>query len=188
MNEHACTKSTTQAEDRPILLKQLASELGFHTSAVRKSVVRRGFIPFRLSSGENKPLYLSASDAEALKQQIDNERSDRIVAGPDIHTPKTGGVYFVEVPSYEGITRVKIGWSDNFTDRFSSYRTIVPDLRVKAVWQTNDAWCERAAIKCADQIGRRVHQELFEFDDNDAALSLLSDLFEKFGIATKASL
>lgn len=95
------------------------------------------------------------------------------------------GVYFIEIPSYEGINRIKIGWSDNLTDRLSTYRTIIPDLRVKAVWQTIDAWCERAALKCAKRLGRRIHQELFEFDDADSVLAELTDLFSKMGIENK---
>ena len=53
--------------DRPVSLKQLADELGFHSSSIRKIVVRRGFTPFRLSEGKNKPLYLKATDAESFK-------------------------------------------------------------------------------------------------------------------------
>lgn len=144
--------------DRPVSLKQLADELGFHSSSIRKIVVRRGFTPFRLSEGKNKPLYLKATDAESFKQQIYNEQNNKVSPEAGISSSKISGVYFIEVPSYEGENRIKIGWSDNLSDRLSTYRTIIPDLRVKAVWQTSDAWCERAALKCAERLGRRVHQ------------------------------
>jgi len=171
--------------DRPVSLKQLADELGFHSSSIRKIVVRRGFTPFRLSEGNNKPLYLKASDAESFKQQILNEQNNKITPKAGISTSNISGVYLIEVPSYEGKNRVKIGWSDNLSDRLSTYRTLIPDLRVEAVWQTSDAWCERAALKCAERLGRRVHQELFEFEDISSVLSELNDLFFKMGIKNK---
>jgi hypothetical protein len=174
--------------DRPVSLKQLAEELGFHTSSVRKVVVRRGFVPFSLSEGKNKPLFLKPEDAESFKQQIENERNNSVVAKVGISPSRISGVYFIEVPSYEGINRIKIGWSDNLSDRLSAYRTIVPDLRVKAFWQTTDAWCERAALKCAERLGKRIHQELFEFEDTDAVLSELTELFLKMGIENKHQL
>lgn len=171
--------------DRPVSLKQLADELGFHSSSIRKTVIRRGFTPFRLSEGKNKPLYLKATDAKSFKQQIFNEQNNKVAPKECISSSKVRGVYLIEVPSYEGENRFKIGWSDNLSDRLSTYRTIVPDLRVKAVWQTSDAWCERAALKCAEKLGRRVHQELFEFENFNSALTELNDLFSKMGIRNK---
>ena len=178
-------ETSNKEYERPVSLKQLAEELGFHTSAVRKAVVRRGFTPFRLSKGTNKPLFLNFTDAETFKQQIENERTNKVLPKEENLSSKTSGVYFIEVPSYDGIVRIKIGWSDNLSDRFATYRTLIPDLRVKAIWQTSDVWCERAALKCVERLGRRVHQELFEFEDSNSALKELIELFLKLGIETK---
>ncbi len=68
--ENMMTETSDNTKNRPVSLKQLAEELGFHTSSVRKTVVRRGFVPFRLSEEKNKPLFLSHEDAELFKQQI----------------------------------------------------------------------------------------------------------------------
>lgn len=171
--------------ERPVSLKQLAEEVGFHTSAVRKAVVRRGFHPFRLSEGNNKPLFLRRRDAELFRQQIESERNNSVLAGVSVSPSRISGVYFIEVPSYEGINRIKIGWSENLADRLSTYRTIVPDLRVKGFWQTTDAWCERAALRCAERSGKRVHEELFEFEDADSILAELTDLFSKMGLENR---
>lgn len=176
---------TETLNNRLVSLKQLAEELGFHTSSVRKAVIRRGFTPFRLSEEKNKPLFLKHEDAELFKQQIENERNNAVVSGISISPSRISGVYFIEVPSYEGVIRVKIGWSDNLSDRLSTYRTIIPDLRIKAFWQTTDAWRERAALKCAERKGRRIHQELFEFEDIESVLIELTDLFSKMGIENK---
>ena len=183
--ENIMTETPDDTNNRPVSLKQLAEELGFHTSSVRKTVVRRGFIPFRLSEEKNKPLFLSYEDADLFKQQIKNERDNAVVSKIGISPSRISGVYFIEVPSYEGAIRVKIGWSDSISERLSTYRTIIPDLRVKAVWQTTDAWCERAALKCAEKRGRRIHQELFEFEDIESVLFDLTDLFLKIGMENK---
>ena len=173
--------------DKPVLLKQIANDLGFHASSIRKAIVRRGYVPFRLSGEPNKPLFLRGCDAEAFTSQILLERAHSFTPDKPTTTARISGVYFVEVPSYDGIIRIKIGWSDNFSERYSTYRTIVPDLRVMGFWATTDAWTERAALKCADNLGRRIHQELFEFEDNVKALDHINDLFQKLGINNKVS-
>lgn len=178
-------ETPNNTDNRPVSLKQLAEQLGFHTSSIRKAIVRRGFTPFRLSEDKNKPLFLKYEDAELFKQQIENERNNAVFSGISISPSRISGVYFIEVPSYEGTIRVKIGWSDNLSDRLSTYRTIIPDLRIKAVWQTTDTWCERAALKCAERKGRRVYQELFEFEDIESVLTELTDLFSKMGMENK---
>lgn len=185
LRRQTMTETIDNTNNRHVSLKQLAEELGFHTSSVRKTVVRRGFTPFRLSEEKNKPLFLTHEDAELFKQQIENERNNAVVSKIGISHSRISGVYFIEVPSYEGAIRVKIGWSDSISDRLSTYRTIIPDLRIRAVWQTVDAWCERAALKCAENKGRRIHQELFEFEDIESVLSDLTDLFLKMGMTNK---
>ncbi len=179
------TETSNSANNPLVSLKQLAEELGFHTSSVRKAAARRGFIPFRLSEAKNKPLFLKQDDADIFKKQIENERNNAVVSGIGISPSRISGVYFIEVPSYEGAIRVKIGWSDCLSDRLSTYRTIIPDLRIRAVWQTTDGWCERAALKCAERKRRRVHQELFEFEDIESVLIELIELFSKIGMEDK---
>jgi hypothetical protein len=179
------SETSNKGFDRPISLKQLAEELGHHPSSIRKMVVGRGFVPFRLREGKNKPLFLKLTDAESFKRQIESEHNNTIIPKKEVHDTKFSGVYFIEIPSYDGVIRVKIGWSDKLSDRFATYRTIIPDLRVKAIWPTSDAWCERAALKCAERLGLRVHQELFEFEDSNSALTELNELFLKLGIKNK---
>lgn len=164
-----------------VSLKQIAGEIGFHPSSIRKAAVTRGFRPFRLSDGNNKPLFLKYEDAMSLKGQILNERSNAIASNSSTFKSKMSGVYLIEVPSFSGKNRIKIGWSDSLNNRIATYRTIVPDLIVRATWLTSDSWCERAAIKCAERLGRKVHTELFEFDDVDGFIRELADLFLRIG-------
>jgi hypothetical protein len=167
-------------------LTTIAAQLGYGAKGFTRAVVTRGFKPFQLKSGSNQPYYLTDADASALKKIISEERF-RVANPIEIERGTGGGVYFIEVPSYGGELRVKIGWADKFSDRFSDYRTIVPELRVCAVWRTNDRWTERMAHKVAQGLGRRVSPELFVFDDNAAALSKLKTIFETIGVGCSDS-
>jgi hypothetical protein len=90
--------------------------------------------------------------------------------------------YAVRVPSFGGRDRVKIGWTDKFTDRLSTYRSVIPDLHVLALWPTDKQWTEKMALLRASQIGVSVFAELFEFDDTAAAVKDLNRLFGELGI------
>jgi len=170
------------SDNKFISLKQLADEIGFNASSIKKTVVRRGFTPFQLEEGSNKPFYLKSKDADIFKQKIIDENKNRIKV-KKTHTI-ISGVYFVSVPSFKGVDRFKIGWSNDVYERLSTYRTIIPDLKIIAIWQTSYSWCEKAALKCAEQLGKRVHQELFEFRNTEIAYAELDSLFMKMGIKT----
>lgn len=148
---------------------------------MRRTVERRGFVP--IAVGKRRQNYLTAEDAEALRAAIADERSYRI--SPQISEVPSGtsGVYAVAAPSYDGTVRVKIGWSERMAERFATYRTLIPDLQVLAIWPTGEQWAERAALLCASQNGRRVGEELFEFADTPAALEVLGALFASMGIS-----
>lgn len=169
--------------DKPVSLKQLAGELGFHVGSIKKSVEARGFKPFRLTEGNTKPLYLSREDADLFKEQIENERTHKIQ--PEKVHQSLSGVYCIEVASFTG-RRIKIGWSDNINARLSTYRTIMPDLIVHAVWPSKDQYLERMALAYAVQHSIQVFEELFEIDDIRAFLDDLNSIFEKLNISNIA--
>lgn len=169
-------------DNRPRRLVDLAAELGFCSSSFLKAVRRRGFEPFQLQKGQSKPYYLSREDADALRQKLDDEKYHRIVPEEEIAPTGLSGIYAVEVPAYDGTIRVKIGWSDNVADRLNTYRTIVPDLRVSRIWPCAAKWYEQMALTWADNNGKRVGQEIFQFENNNDSLSALDNLFASFGL------
>ncbi|WP_200240371.1 GIY-YIG nuclease family protein [Thiohalocapsa halophila] len=182
MNEEV---AGTTSDDRPRRLTEIASALGKNPTGFLKFVRRRGFEPFKLQEGQNKPYYLTAQDAEVFLQRVKDE--ERLVPFPETETVSSGvsGVYAVEVPGYDGSTRIKIGWSDNIAERLNTYRTIIPDLRVLRVWLCYADWFERMTLAWAEKNGTQIGQELFEFEDKREALSSLDDLFANFGIEAK---
>ena len=176
------TEENEISGDRPILLRDIADKFGRSTSGLLKLARRRGFEPFKLQEGQNKPNFLSAQDAKTLSQQLVDEENYRVTTGQEEAPTGLSGVYVIEIPSYDGSIRLKIGWSDNVADRLDTYRTIVPDLRVSRIWRCPGNWCERMVLAWAGHNGNQISQEIFVFEDNDAALSSLDDLFVSFGI------
>lgn len=127
---------------RHVPLKDLAAEVGYSQNGFARALKNRGFNPYQLKAASNAPYFVSYEDAESFKNLIKNENE---LIGQPLTKPeelRSGGVYLVEVPSYVGRRRFKLGWADCFKDRLSTYRTIVPDLRVLSLWHTNDRWIE----------------------------------------------
>ena len=96
-------KETTK---RLVSVRLLAAETGY-SHGIKRSLLSRGIKPFQLKRAQNAPYYISADEAEAFKKAVDDER--RLIFKPsDKPLPQgLGGVYCVEVPSYEGRIRVK---------------------------------------------------------------------------------
>lgn len=141
------TDASGSPDERPIQLKDVAAKTGYNPASFLKAAIRRGFKPFKLKKGQSSPYYLQAKDAAHLQRVLEGERYHRIL--PEEIDVQTGfcGVYAIEVPSYQGIIRLKIGWSDKIDERLSTYRTIVPDLRVLRIWTCSGNWCERMGEK-----------------------------------------
>ncbi len=176
------TEENGFSDGRPIRLRDIAAKAGRPSRSFDRVARRCGYEPFKLQEGKNKPYFLSPQDAKALIQKLEDESNYRVI--PDQKKAPTGlsGVYAIEIPSYEGSIRLKIGWSDNVADRLDTYRTIVPDLRVSRIWPCLENWYERMALKWAEMNCRQIGQEIFDFEDNDAALSSLDDPFVSLGI------
>ena len=181
------TETNQYLDDRPERLADLAAQLGFNPAGFLKVVRRRGFEPFKLQEGSNKPYYLSANDAESLRRKLEDERHYRFVPTSKDRPTGLSGVYAIEVPAYDGSTRIKIGWSESVNDRLNTYRTIVPDLRVLRVWPCTASWYEQMALTWANKNGRRIGEEIFEFDDNQVSLSSIDELFASLGIGSQVT-
>ena len=141
------TEENGYSDDRPIRLRDIAAKVGQNPNGFLRAARRRGYEPFKLREGKNKPYFLSPQDAKALIQKFEDE--SKYLVNQDQKNAPTGlsGVYVIEVPSYDGSTRLKIGWSDKVADRLDTYRTIVPDLRVLRIWPCVENWYERMALK-----------------------------------------
>jgi len=168
--------------DPPVLLRKIAEKFNIGTGSLVRYAKRRGFEVFKPLKGQNKPNFLSAQDARALSQLMEDERNFKVT--PDQKKAPSGlsGVYVIQSPSYDHSIRLKIGWSDNVAERLDTYRTLVPDLRVSRIWRCPGNWCERMVLEWAKHNGKQISPEIFEFEDNDAALSSLDDLFVRIGI------
>jgi T5orf172 domain len=172
----------SQDKKSPVALVRLAEELKISSTGMKKFVIRRGIKPFQLYKGQSKPYFISEEDANKLRERIENDKNNSVSPVDQKPEPNTGGVYLIEVPSYDGINRIKIGWADNFEERLSTYRTILPDLKIRVIWHTMDRWMERMAHRRASLIGNRVHSELFTFENTERAIEEIKEMFSKVGI------
>ena len=165
-------------ERKDVRLVDLGAELGL--SGPKKWCARRDLDIFQRGSHQNSPWFISAADADKARElKVDD---DSFIPANKSAPSGISGVYAVEVPSFSGQTRIKIGWSDNIHGRLSTYRTIIPDLKIQKIWPTTEKWTEQYALKWAKANGDTIHTELFTFDDPAQRLTDLGDHFKAIGI------
>ena len=178
-------KENPNPDKQPIRLLDFAAEFGLNKVGKKKFVTRRGFEPFKRQQGQSKPNYISWDDAQELRKILQDEKDHRIPPSKEDFPTGLSGVYAIEVPAYGGSVRIKIGWSENIHERLSTYRTIVPDLRVLRMWPCTDNWHEKMALSYARNNGRHIGQELFEFDNSEVALEAIDKLFSSLGVKSQ---
>lgn len=163
-----------------ISLVELSAKSGI--KKIKPSVISKGFKPFQLEEGSNKKYFLTKKDGEEYIRMVKEEKDNKPKNNATDIASKTSGIYCIEVPSFDGTTRIKIGWSTDIKERINDYRTIVPDLRVRATFCTHLRWCENLALRLAECHGRKIHTELFEIVDYDDYISELFEILEKLEI------
>jgi hypothetical protein len=152
-----------QENETPILLKDMAKELGLEKSWIRKMIKRLGLnaIQVRLpETGNQSCLALSPADYEFLKQH----RKDRGFDSQKSFKPLDENLYIVEIDPEMRPGRIKVGISGNPEGRFSSYRTTNPGMVALRIYPAPMA-CEGYLIALADLHGERVGAELFDMAD-----------------------
>jgi len=180
----------TEDKSRPIKVADIANKLGKNPGIIKKMLVSRNITPFKFKDGQNSPWFISLDDAQRFETLLEDEAAGYIYRLDDVvpEDSSLSGVYVVEVPTFDNHTRIKIGWSDKIAQRISTYRTIVPDLRVIAIWYTNKSHNEQVALDIArnhisnSSRGTQVFQELFEFDDQNVVIEKIKNVFLEMGL------
>jgi hypothetical protein len=184
MSEHA--------EKRPVRVADLANKIGKNPGIVKRMLDSRSIAAFKLKEGQNTPWFVSLDDAQRFETLLSNEADGVYYRPADKKQDERSlsGVYLIEVPSFGNQTRLKIGWSEKISDRIATYRTIVPDLRIIAIWYTNKSHNEQVALDIARNHlmagsgGNQVFQELFEFADQQVVVNRIKDVFLAMGLSS----
>jgi hypothetical protein len=178
---------TARSHDCPVLLKDLARQIGAHRSGFKRALENRGYSVFEVrasSSGNQKTLAISREDAERFRAEREAEIVHDVVARQA--SPDKGFVYAVEVDPEMRPGRIKVGWSMNIAQRLATYRAIAPDLRVVGLWRADGQFLEQTALLVARRDGTRIGQELF--DNCEGLISALELMFLLLGIENVASI
>ena len=128
---------------QPILLSDLARELGMHKSHARKYAIKQGvsFLQVRtIASRGQYTLALSEQDAAKVRQ------SRLADFGPvDASETDKGWLYVMQVIPDLDPLRVKLGFAVDVPRRLDQHRTILPGVQLVTTWPCR-AWWERTAI------------------------------------------
>jgi hypothetical protein len=125
-------------------------------------------------SGGQLTLTVSSSEAALIRRT----RTEQGFSGT--HSPienEVGFFYFIQlVPELEP-RRIKLGFADNVANRLQQHRTSAPTAKVLKYWPCRRTW-ERTAIDAvAAAGGALILNEVFEFQDVEAAIQRADQFF-----------
>ena len=162
-----------------VTLKELAAELGLDKSNVRKYVLRQGFVPVSIRTGDSAnqaTLALTPEDAEAV-------RALRIKQGfaATFRAPLENGngfFYVIQVVPDLDPLRVKLGWTSNTSSRLDAHRTAAPTAQLVKEWPCRKAW-EIAAIHSVVRTDcTNIGNEVYRCGDLDALVERCEAFFD----------
>lgn len=165
-----------------IPLKQLAHQLQIDRSTMLKLVkrLRLNVVDYRSTdTGNQSAKAISKEDADFV---INHRRSNGF--GVDTFNKEYQQQNFLYIIDLDPqLCRIKVGTTNCAADRFASYTIINPFLKVLLLIEA-PASCEGFLIALADKRGKRIGQELFEFErerldkfvaDFESAMKLLTN-------------
>ena len=169
-----------------ISLKALAAELGMDRSHARRYVLNLGIIPAKrrtVDSGGQLTLTVSAPEAELIRRT----RSEQGFSGAQGAVEnETGFFYVIQLIPELDPKRIKLGFADNVSNRLSQHRTSAPTAKLLRSWPCRRSW-ERTAIDAIAAVGGAlILNEVFQFQDIEAAIARADQFFSTIAKALRS--
>lgn len=142
---------------------EIAEALGISKDYALRLVKRRaaelGLKPIR---GKRNAVFLSKEDADLLIQSHEPRRPSSSGSGDGWATTDFGFFYLIQLHPEDLPDRVKLGYTDNLTQRLHDHRTTAPTLKLLRSWPCKRTW-EAAAISSITRSDcRRKGHEVFD--------------------------
>lgn len=165
-----------------IPLVRLAEEVGFAPAAMKRSLARAGMAYEQVRINGREVYAVTKEGADSFKER---RTTIGVVVSPQTLTfPGVGGVYLVRPDPELRPNRIKIGWTDDFTNRLKMHRCIAPGLEVLCLWCTSFEWMERMALNLTSNLpgSTCVSREVLDVSDYNDVVSALCGCFQAQGI------
>ena len=160
-----------------VTLKALSVELGLDRSNMRKYVMNSGIEPDRRrtpDSGSQLTLTVSPDQADFIRRKRQQEGYG---SGTPATVSDSGLFYVVQLVPELDPRRLKLGFTDNLTNRLSQHRTAAPTAIVLKSWQCKRSWEVTITDALTVKTCRLIQNEVFECESLDDLLSLADELF-----------
>ena len=163
-----------------ILIKEVAIELGLDRSTTLKTVKRLNIPTVKVRDIKAGGQLCSAVNREGFDLLISTRETSGFGQGPRKECNTSRNVcYIIQVNPERMPERIKVGVSTDMQGRLSTYRTICPEASIVAAWYA-PASCEGYMIAVGQEHGEQVGAELFDIEDVESFLSLMSNAFCNF--------
>jgi hypothetical protein len=171
------------ANEAPVLVRDIAQELGVDASYFRRWLIDNGFSFIKVRGNQNQRANaLTAGDAARAVAL----REEQGYPAGGIGTAEVGSTaslglgwfYVIQlVPELEP-NRVKLGYADTIRTRLAAHKTTCPNARLAGSWRCKPAW-ELAARESATREGCQcAGGEVFDVDDITSLLERCAAFFE----------
>lgn len=161
-----------------IILNDLADELGFDKSNLRKYLVQKNVTPLKVRDpqrGNQAVSALTLEDAEFIRQE--REREGFGLKGVTPIENGEGYFYVIQLIPELAPNRVKLGFAADVATRLQSHRTAAPTAQIVKAWHCKRSW-EVAAMASLTRIeSALIANEVYECTDLASLISRGDDFF-----------
>lgn len=167
------------ADDRDVLLNDLAKELEVDSSSLRRFMRKHKFTPFQIRASRNQLSFaLSKEDADELKELWLTGKLEAEAKIQNANKRDVGGCFYVIALMPELPGRIKVGFTNHLMRRLAVYQTLCPSAEAIAQWPCRRSW-ERAAIASIVNMGcKQIANEIFDCEDKTPVLNAIQRFFE----------
>ncbi len=165
-----------------ISLRKVAKDLGIDAGTVKRWCEQNNCLfktknTKKTGKGSGQICYAVDKDnAEKFKKQRLSETSE-LADSEFTKIVDHGCFYFIQVIPDFTPNRIKLGFSDNLTQRIGSFKTVIPTLKVVKTWPCLRCW-ERAAIASVTRMNCIfIGEEIIDCDSYELILQRCDEFF-----------
>lgn len=155
-----------------VSFQELAKRLGVSYDTVRRSVAKFGeslgiIVEKRKVSG-SKGALTQCITVEAANKLVafleDKPKSDQLATESDVSFRRFGYFYIIQIVPELMPNRVKIGYTDNLSQRLREHQTSAPTARFVKYWECKRSWDEAVMDSITREGCTLVMNEVYEGD------------------------
>lgn len=172
-------------KEKHISIKELSNRIGIDRSNVLKLLKKSGIKTQNRRMPDSRNQLCSTITKEQANEIIAHRKEIGFLNSGKSVDSEIGFFYIVQLIPEFTLSRIKLGFSNDVSNRLAQFRTVVPKAKILKTWPCRRSWEQTITDALVSKNCKHINNEIYDCDDIDSLLKRADEFFEFFPNLTK---